>query len=112
MPASTSARTCAGEDEAGPSVQTIFARRFMAGARGVSWQVPGPPARWSFQTAVSGRPAAEGEVGVDDGVRTHDPRDHNPMLCQLSYIHHPTLTEALKRGTWRAWRESNPRPTD
>src|SRR5439155_5095087 len=26
--------------------------------------------------------------GVDDGVRTRDPRDHNPMLCQLSYTHH------------------------
>ena len=32
--------------------------------------------------------ATRDEDGVDDGVRTHDPRDHNPMLCQLSYIHH------------------------
>ena len=26
--------------------------------------------------------------GVDDGTRTHDNRDHNPGLYQLSYAHH------------------------
>ena len=26
--------------------------------------------------------------GVDDGTRTHDDRDHNPGLYQLSYAHH------------------------
>ena len=26
--------------------------------------------------------------GVDDGARTHDTRNHNPMLYQLNYIHH------------------------
>jgi hypothetical protein len=26
--------------------------------------------------------------GVDDGDRTHDNRDHNPGLYQLSYVHH------------------------
>jgi hypothetical protein len=26
--------------------------------------------------------------GVDDGTRTHDGRDHNPGLYQLSYVHH------------------------
>ena len=26
--------------------------------------------------------------GVDDGTRTHDSRDHNPGLYQLSYAHH------------------------
>ena len=26
--------------------------------------------------------------GVNDGTRTRDPRNHNPLLCQLSYIHH------------------------
>ena len=26
--------------------------------------------------------------GVDDGVRTHDRRNHNPELYQLSYAHH------------------------
>ena len=25
---------------------------------------------------------------MDDGTRTHDTRNHNPMLCQLNYIHH------------------------
>jgi hypothetical protein len=25
---------------------------------------------------------------VSDGTRTRDPRDHNPMLYQLSYAHH------------------------
>ena len=26
--------------------------------------------------------------GVESGARTHDTRNHNPMLCQLSYDHH------------------------
>ena len=26
--------------------------------------------------------------GVDDGTRTRDTRNHNPMLYQLNYIHH------------------------
>ena len=26
--------------------------------------------------------------GVDDGARTHDGRNHNPGLYQLSYVHH------------------------
>ena len=25
---------------------------------------------------------------MDDGARTHDRRDHNPELYQLSYVHH------------------------
>ena len=29
-------------------------------------------------------------VGVDDGARTHDHRNHNPGLYQLSYTHHST----------------------
>src|SRR5215216_2820190 len=28
---------------------------------------------------------------VTDGARTRDLRDHNPMLCQLSYGHHATF---------------------
>ena len=28
---------------------------------------------------------------VDSGARTHDTRNHNPMLCQLSYNHHVRL---------------------
>lgn len=27
------------------------------------------------------------ELGVSDGARTHDPLDHNQVLCQLSYTH-------------------------
>ena len=27
-------------------------------------------------------------VWVSDGFRTRDNRDHNPVLCQLSYTHH------------------------
>ncbi len=30
----------------------------------------------------------QGKDGVDDGVRTHDNRNHNPGLYQLSYNHH------------------------
>ena len=26
--------------------------------------------------------------GVNDGIRTHDRRSHNPELYQLSYVHH------------------------
>jgi hypothetical protein len=29
---------------------------------------------------------------VDDGTRTHDNRDHNPGLYQLSYVHRPSLS--------------------
>ncbi len=32
--------------------------------------------------------AAWGCWRVDDGARTHDTRNHNPMLYQLNYIHH------------------------
>lgn len=28
------------------------------------------------------------DFGVNGGDRTHDPRNHNPMLYQLSYVHH------------------------
>ncbi len=34
------------------------------------------------------KPASRFFVGVDDGARTHDTRNHNPMLYQLNYIHH------------------------
>ena len=29
--------------------------------------------------------------GVDDGARTHDRRNHNPELYQLSYAHHNAM---------------------
>ena len=39
--------------------------------------------------------------GVTDGARTHDNRNHNPGLYQLSYSHH-------KAGfVWPARQESN-----
>ena len=33
--------------------------------------------------------------GVDDGARTHDHRNHNPGLYQLSYAHHYNTTFTL-----------------
>ncbi len=33
-------------------------------------------------------PGPLGRTGVDDGDRTHDHRSHNPVLYQLSYVHH------------------------
>ena|SRR6185437_8743393 len=35
-------------------------------------------------------------IGVDDGIRTHDSRDHNPGLYQLSYVHHPAPYSRLE----------------
>ena len=34
-----------------------------------------------------------GEDGVDDGTRTHDSRNHNPGLYQLSYVHHCSFAD-------------------
>ena len=36
------------------------------------------------------RPFRHAFYGVDDGTRTRDTRNHNPMLYQLNYIHHRT----------------------
>ncbi len=41
-----------------------------------------------FSPNIFSRPKVEGKFGVDDGTRTHDDRDHNPGLYQLSYAHH------------------------
>ena len=30
--------------------------------------------------------------GVGDGTRTHNARNHNPVLCQLNYTHHMKLS--------------------
>jgi hypothetical protein len=46
--------------------------------------------------------------GVTDGARTHDNRNHNPGLYQLSYSHHGTTYRELQGDGWRARRESNP----
>jgi hypothetical protein len=42
--------------------------------------------------ACSGGACAVKEDGVDDGARTHDDRNHNPGLYQLSYVHHCPAT--------------------
>ena len=42
--------------------------------------------------------------GATNGARTHDNRDHNPGLYQLSYSRHSNA------GIWRAWQDSNLRP--
>ena len=36
--------------------------------------------------------------GVDDGDRTHDHRNHNPALYQLSYVHHRLIPTAVLCG--------------
>ena len=43
--------------------------------------------------------------GVTDGARTHDHRNHNPGLYQLSYSHHGVKLNKICR--WRARQESN-----
>ena len=48
---------------------------------------PRPQTSKRKRQAVPGAPA----YGVDDGVRTHDRRSHNPVLYQLSYAHHIAL---------------------
>ena len=35
---------------------------------------------------------------VDSGARTHDTRNHNPMLCQLSYTHHLRALNDMRRS--------------
>jgi hypothetical protein len=49
--------------------------------------------------------------GVDDGTRTHDDRNHNPGLYQLSYTHHGTriLVQRAANGAPGRTRTCNPR---
>jgi hypothetical protein len=54
---------------------------------------------------------ATGRNGVDDGTRTHDRRDHNPLLYQLSYAHHNLLKRTRNAFEWRARQDSNLRPS-
>ena len=35
---------------------------------------------------------------VESGARTHDTRNHNPMLCQLSYDHRARLRASFTIG--------------
>ncbi len=39
-----------------------------------------------------------GFLRVDDGARTHDTRNHNPMLYQLNYIHHVRIAKVRKKS--------------
>ena len=41
----------------------------------------------------SGRSGPQPQYGVGNGARTHDTRNHNPVLCQLSYTHRIDLSE-------------------
>ncbi|KTD01991.1 hypothetical protein Lgee_0787 [Legionella geestiana] len=53
---------------------------------------PGVPASCkAFMMAKMPGYCTEGKDGVNDGTRTHDNRDHNPGLYQLSYAHHNTM---------------------
>ena len=47
--------------------------------------------------------------GVDDGARTHDHRNHNPGLYQLSYAHHNLSSHRTE--SWRTRQGSNLQPT-
>ena len=49
--------------------------------------------------------------GVDDGTRTHDDRDHNPGLYQLSYAHHGFAYSTKSQAIWRARQDSNLQPS-
>ena len=52
--------------------------------------------------------------GVGDGTRTHNARNHNPVLCQLNYTHHISNVETHAddfKEEWYARRDSNPWPT-
>ena len=40
------------------------------------------------ETGIGTSPNPRSFSGVDKGARTLDTRNHNPVLCQLSYIHH------------------------
>ena len=35
-------------------------------------------------------------AGVGDGDRTHNHWSHSPVLCQLSYAHHPHLKDVFE----------------
>jgi hypothetical protein len=52
--------------------------------------LPIPPRPQTFKRKRQALPGVS-EYGVDDGVRTHDRRSHNPVLYQLSYAHHIAL---------------------
>ncbi len=61
-----------------------------------------PSLRFQRAKGRSGRsgPSALRTYGVDDGTRTRDTWNHNPVLYQLNYIHHMRLRN-LTRLKWR-----------
>ena len=50
-------------------------------------------------------------LGVSDGARTRDPRDHNPVLYQLSYGHHLGREGPIGIGMRLVWMETQNRAT-
>ena len=71
--------------------------------------------QWPVQTdsvllSHQADPSLEGNNGVADGARTHDNRNHNPGLYQLSYSHHIICLDNgpyFGQSTWRARQDSN-----
>ena len=56
---------------------------------------------------ASGNAPQVPEFGVADGTRTHDNRNHNPGLYQLSYSHHGYRRLPRRVDVWRARQDSN-----
>ena len=71
---------------------------------------------WKCGKGRSGRSGPQPQYGVGNGARTHDTRNHNPVLCQLSYTHHMELSptgwkrSALLLLLWIVIRPSGERP--
>ena len=57
---------------------------------------------WKCGKGRSGRSGPQPQYGVGNGARTHDTRNHNPVLCQLSYTHHMKLLLNGRETTWAA----------
>src|SRR5690606_12462700 len=60
-----------------------------------------------FQCGAFSHSATSPILGVNGGARTHDRRDHNPELYQLSYVHHHL---AEREGLTRAIHGPRRRP--
>ena len=63
--------------------------------RSLSSAFPAPVRNRSSRSSTV-RPFRLEFYGVDDGTRTRDTRNHNPMLYQLNYIHHSKLRELAR----------------
>ena len=51
---------------------------------------------WKKEVGDRGTPDPLPLSGVGDGTRTHNARNHNPVLCQLNYTHHICGRNLLK----------------